>query len=202
MRSNRQRADSALNDRASAGRLDQARSGFIERFASVLTESGFPRMPARVFAALLATDAGRLTAAELVELLHVSPAAISGAVRYLVQVNLASREVEPGSRREHYRVHSEIWYEAMASKDQVLERCERGLREGLAVVGRDTPAGARIAETLEFYEFLQKEMRGLLEKWRERRAEFRKRSALPRTAIGSTHKRPNRQSRSDLEAAG
>ena len=28
---------------------------FVERFASVLVESGVPRMPARVFAALLAT---------------------------------------------------------------------------------------------------------------------------------------------------
>ena len=34
---------------------------FIERFASVLVESGVPRMPARVFAALLADDSGRLT---------------------------------------------------------------------------------------------------------------------------------------------
>ena len=114
---------------------DKGRAGFIERFASVLTESGFPRMPARVFAALLATDSGRLTAAELAGLLHVSPAAISGAVSYLVQVNLASREAEPGSRREHYRVHNETWYEAIASKDQVLDRCERSLREGIEVVG-------------------------------------------------------------------
>ena len=149
----------------------QARSGFVERFASVLTESGFPRMPARVFAALLATDSGRLTVAELVQMLHVSPAAISGAVRYLVQVNLASREVEPGSRRERYRVQSEIWYEAMARKDQVLERCERSLREGIEVVGRETPAGARIAKTLEFFEFLQLEMPALLERWRARKAD-------------------------------
>ena len=148
-----------------------ARSGFVERFASVLTESGFPRMPARVFAALLATDSGRLTVAELVHLLHVSPAAISGAVRYLAQVNLASREVEPGSRRERYRVQSEIWYEAMARKDQVLERCERSLREGIEVIGRTTPAGARIAETLEFFEFIQTELPAMLERWRARKAD-------------------------------
>lgn len=128
-------------------------------------------MPARVFAALLATDSGRLTVAELVQILHVSPAAISGAVRYLVQVNLASREVEPGSRRERYRVQSEIWYEAMARKDQVLERCERTLREGLEVIGRTTPAGARIAETLEFFEFIQTELPAMLERWRARKAE-------------------------------
>jgi DNA-binding transcriptional regulator GbsR (MarR family) len=147
------------------------RSGFVERFASALTESGFPRMPARVFAALLATDSGRQTVAELVHLLHVSPAAISGAVRYLVQVNLASREVEPGSRRERYRVQSEIWYEAMARKDQVLERCERSLREGIGVIGRETPAGTRIAETLEFFEFIQTELPAMLERWRARKAD-------------------------------
>jgi predicted transcriptional regulator len=150
---------------------DKSRAGFIERFASVLTQSGFPRMPARVFAALLATDSGRLTAAELAGLLHVSPAAISGAVSYLVQVNLASREAEPGSRREHYRVHNETWYEAIASKDQVLARCERSLREGIDVVGRDTAAGARIAETLAFFEFIQTELPAMLERWRLRKAE-------------------------------
>jgi DNA-binding transcriptional regulator GbsR (MarR family) len=157
---------------AAAKHDDNARSGFIERFASVLTESGFPRMPARVFAALLATDSGRLTAAELAQLLHVSPAAISGAVRYLVQISLASREVEPGSRREHYRVQSETWYEAMARKDQVLERCERSLRDGLEVVGRDTQAGGRIAETLAFFEFMQTELPAMLERWRLRKAEL------------------------------
>ncbi len=161
----------ALNDSVSTARSrlasdDKARAGFIERFASVLTQSGFPRMPARVFAALLATDSGKLSSAELAKLLHISPAAISGAVRYLVQVNLASREAEPGSRREHYRVHSEVWYEAIGRKDQVLERCERSLREGIEVVGRDSPAGARIAETLAFFEFLQKELPALMEKWR------------------------------------
>ena len=71
---------------------------FIERFAAVLEESGVPRMPARVFVALLAEDSGSLTAAQLAQRLQVSPAAISGAVRYLTQVSLVGREREPGSR--------------------------------------------------------------------------------------------------------
>ncbi|MGH7247485.1 MAG: GbsR/MarR family transcriptional regulator [Pseudomonadota bacterium] len=149
---------------------DGARAAFVERFAAALAASGFPRMPARVFAALLATDSGCLTAAELTAVLDVSPAAISGAMRYLAQVNLASREAAPGSRREHYRVHSEVWYEAIARKDDVLDRCERVLREGVEVVGRGTGAGARIAETLAFFEFMQKELPAMLTKWRARKA--------------------------------
>ena len=75
------------------------------------------RMPARVFAALLASDAGALTSAELGEQLRISPAAVSGAVRYLAQRTWSRREREPGSRRDRYRVHSDQWYEALTNRD-------------------------------------------------------------------------------------
>jgi DNA-binding transcriptional regulator GbsR (MarR family) len=155
---------------SNARRDHQALARFIERLASAMTEGGFPRMPARVFAALLATDSGRLTAAELAQLLRVSPAAISGAVRYLIPLNLVSREREPGSRRDCYRVHDDVWYEAIARRDQVLARWERSLREGLELLSRDTPAGARMAETLAFFEFLKRELPLLLQRWRELKA--------------------------------
>ena len=87
----------------------QAVSRFVERFAMTLEESGVPRMPARVFVTLLATDSGALTAAELAERLQVSPAAILGAVRYLIQVDLITRERDPGSRRDRYQVFDDAW---------------------------------------------------------------------------------------------
>jgi predicted transcriptional regulator len=156
---------------------------FIERFAVALTEAGFPRMPARVFAGLLATDSGRLTAADLADLLQVSPAAISGAVRYLAQVNLAGREREPGSRRDYYQVHDDVWYEAVARRDQVLARWERSLREGIEVLGRDTPAGGRMVETLAFFEFLQKELPPLLKRWRDHKLRLKLNRSNPAIAV-------------------
>src|ERR1044072_4994777 len=54
---------------------------FVERFALMLVESGIPRMPARVFGALLIAEDGKRTAGELAEQLRVRPAAISGAAR-------------------------------------------------------------------------------------------------------------------------
>ena len=158
-----------MASRASSTRDSDVVSQFVEKFAAVLTESGFPRMPARLFAALLASDSGTMTAPELAGLLRISPAAISGAVRYLTQVNLVSREHAPGSRREHYRVHSDVWYEAMARRDRVLSRCEQSLRDGIELLGRNTGAGARMAETLAFFEFIQAELHSLLARWRERK---------------------------------
>src|SRR5256885_1108722 len=46
-----------------------------------MVEAGMPRIASRIFVALVATDSGRLTAAELAEQLPASPAAISGGAR-------------------------------------------------------------------------------------------------------------------------
>ncbi|MGW4285507.1 GbsR/MarR family transcriptional regulator [Streptomyces sp. NPDC004673] len=151
------------------GRDPESVSRFVERFAAQLVEAGMPRMPARVFAALLASDAGTLTSAELGELLRISPAAVSGAVRYLSQVHLVSREREPGSRRERYRVHSDQWYEALTSREAIIKRWEEALREGITSLGPETPAGRRLTDTLEFFEFIEKDLAGIMERWRAHR---------------------------------
>ncbi|MEV6795168.1 MarR family transcriptional regulator [Streptomyces sp. NPDC051320] len=151
-----------------AGR-EAAVDRFIERFAAQLVEAGMQRMPSRIFAALLASDTGALTSAELGERLQISPAAVSGAVRYLTQVNMVTREREPGSRRDRFRVHSNQWYEALTSRDMVLKRWESALREGVASLGTESPAGRRLAETLAFFEFLDGELAALMERWRVHR---------------------------------
>ncbi|MGP3687028.1 GbsR/MarR family transcriptional regulator [Streptomyces sp. IBSNAI002] len=151
---------------AMAVRDGEAVSRFVERFGAQLTEAGMPRMAARVFAQLLASDSAALTSAELGEALRISPAAVSGAVAYLAQVNMVSREREPGSRRDLYVLHNELWYETFTRRDQVLTLWEKTLREGAAGLGADTPAGARVAETAAFFEFMQGELLGLLDRWR------------------------------------
>ena len=72
---------------------------FIERFALVLAAAGMQRMAARAFAALLVSEDGSLTAQEFAELLQVSPAAVSGSVRYLENARMVRRARRPGSAR-------------------------------------------------------------------------------------------------------
>jgi predicted transcriptional regulator len=148
-------------------------SRFIERFALVLSSAGFARMPARVFTGLLATDSGRLTATELAELLSVSPAAISGAVRYLEQVNLVVRERDRGTRRDHYRVRDDSWYEAALSRERLLTHWADALRDGADALGPATDAGVRLTESVAFFEFMREETPALLARWQTRRAALR-----------------------------
>ncbi|MDN0198237.1 MarR family transcriptional regulator [Streptomyces sp. S.PNR 29] len=158
-----------MREPESVERDPESVSRFVENFAAQLVEAGVPRMPARVFAALLASDSGTLTSAELGERLRISPAAVSGAVRYLAQVHLVSREREPGSRRERYRVHSDQWYEAITNREAIIKRWEDALREGVTSLGAETPAGRRLAETLAFFEFIEKDVAEMMERWRVHR---------------------------------
>ncbi|MER5887086.1 MarR family transcriptional regulator [Streptomyces sp. NPDC001941] len=152
---------------ASAAAPDpEDRSRFVERFAGELTEAGMQRMAARVFAALFASETASMTSAELSGQLQVSPAAVSGAIRYLTQVSMVSRERDPGTRRERYVLHDELWYETFTSRDQVLVRWEKVLKDGARALGEDSRAGVRAAETAEFFEFLQAELLGLMDRWR------------------------------------
>jgi len=153
-----------------AVRDQQAVRPFIERFASVLVEAGVPPMPARVFSALLVTDSGRLTAAELGELLGASPAAISGAVRYLEQVGMIGRQREPGSRRDVYLLRNDLWYEISLGRDQLLAHWANAARDGAEILGPDTPAGRRLADSHDFFVFLRQELPVLLERWRAHKA--------------------------------
>jgi predicted transcriptional regulator len=146
---------------------------FVERFASAMVTAGMPRMPSRVLAALLATDAGRLTATELGEQLEVSPAAVSGAVRYLAQVGMITTERAAGSRRDHYRIRDNAWYDVVLRRERLVLFWMDCLREGIEEVGAGTPAGARMAETLAFFEFLRVEMEPMMERWKAVRDELR-----------------------------
>jgi DNA-binding transcriptional regulator GbsR (MarR family) len=145
---------------------------FIERFAADMVEAGMQRMPARIFGALLSSETGRLTAAELSDILQVSPAAISGAVRYLTQVHMIRRERQPGSRRDQFVVDSDIWYETLLDRDVIVGRWRQSVREGVEAVGPDTPAGERLAMTLAFFDFIGEEMTDFRARWQKRKTEL------------------------------
>ena len=150
----------------------QAVGQFVERFGGILADAGMPRMPARILAALLTTDSGRLTAAEIADLLQISPAAVSGAVRYLTTIQIVSREREPGSRRDIYRMRDNVWYEATFRRDQMLQVIDEVLTEGVETLGEETEAGARLDETREFFRFCHIEIGNLLDRWRTHREKW------------------------------
>ena len=148
-------------------RNEEAVGKFVDRFASDLSDNGFPRMPARVLSVLLVSESGQMTAAELADALQVSPAAISGAVRYLVLIHFVTRAREAGSRRDVVRVSEHNWMQATLNQDQVYARLEATLSEGVAVLGSQTAAGTRVEETRDFFAYLRRELPLILQRWQQ-----------------------------------
>ena len=72
------------------------------------------------------------------------------------------------------------WYEVTLRRERLLARWLDDARVGMEVLGSDTPAGARMAETAEFLEFLLEELPGLLERWRQHLARTGKAPAAGR----------------------
>ena len=142
---------------------------FVERASSELAAQGFPRMPARVLMALTATDDGKATSEELVARLKASPAAISGAVKYLGVVGFVRNTTIPGTRRHVYSLGDTPWYASSFTRTQIYTQLANSLLapiEGLP----DSPARRRIEEVADFYRFMQERLPSLLEEWEERQA--------------------------------
>lgn len=147
-------------------RDDEAVDRFVEHLALTLSDLGFPRMPGRVLAVMMAADEDSLSAAQLADRLDVSPAAISGAVRYLLQLELLARVPVRGARSHHYRLPNDVWYESSVNRRGMIKSVVDVAAEGVvALGGPTTPSGRRVADMGDFYRFLESEMDGLFAKW-------------------------------------
>src|SRR4051794_23612979 len=113
--------------------MPDAHRDAVERIGAALTAAGLARLPARVFAVLLVDDDGRMTSAELVEALAISPAAVSGAVRVLEQLGWTRRERERGTRRDVYVVDDDAWRSALLQGDRTYEAIEVAFAAAAAV---------------------------------------------------------------------
>ncbi|SCG40809.1 GbsR/MarR family transcriptional regulator [Micromonospora coxensis] len=147
-----------------------ATSDPAERLALVLTEGGLQRMTARVLAALLFTEQETMTAGEIADALTISSGSVSTALRSLTGIGLIERVPAPGSRREHFRIREGAWATLMSNQNAVVTVMRDAAEQGIAATGPDSPAGRRLAEMRDFYDYLWREMPALIDRWRADRA--------------------------------
>ena len=140
----------------------------VERLGQTLETMGLPRMPARVFAFILADDESAYTAADLARGLDVSPAAISGAVRYLSDTHLIVRERNPAGRGDLFRARDgDIWGTIQAARRPVLDVIIESVQEAVDLLPEGSPGRERVEETRDYFRFVQEDAFGLDRRWRE-----------------------------------
>ncbi|MFE5580487.1 helix-turn-helix domain-containing protein [Kitasatospora sp. NPDC056531] len=148
------------------GRDAEAVREYEEMFASVFIQSGLPKMTARVLACFFTTDAGSLTASELVQRLQISPASVSKAIAFLESQSLVRRERDD-RRRERYVVDDDVWYQSMMSTARANAQFVQIARQGAGVLGPATPAGTRLENVARFMDFVSESIARAAEQARE-----------------------------------
>lgn len=135
------------------GRDPEAVREYEEAFTTVLMGSGLPKMEARVLVCLYTTDAGSLTASELVQRLQVSPASISKAIASLEKYTLVRRERDE-RRRERYVVDNDLYYQSMMASARDIASQVEVARQGVGVLGPGTPAAIRLENIARYLDFV------------------------------------------------
>ncbi|MEV8609439.1 helix-turn-helix domain-containing protein [Amycolatopsis sp. NPDC051373] len=148
------------------GRDAEAVREYEETFTVLLMQSGLPRMAARVLTCLYISDDGSVTAAELVRHLRVSPASVSKAVSLLDGLGLLSRERDE-RRRERYVADNDVWYQSVLAGARANAQLAETARQGVAILGRDTPAAARLENIARFVDFVGESIARAAEQARE-----------------------------------
>jgi predicted transcriptional regulator len=166
-RRSRRRKQTPPPDIALAGRDRDVVLGFQQWVADQMIQPGLPRMPARVLACLLATDAGSLTATDLVAWLQVSPASVSKAINYLEQLDFVTRVPDAGSRRQRYVIDQDVWYRSWSRIARSYTMWADIARQGVETLGAATPAGVRMLQMAQFFEILGRFNDQAIEQWRK-----------------------------------
>ncbi|MFC9249728.1 helix-turn-helix domain-containing protein [Streptomyces sp. NPDC057136] len=135
------------------GRDAEAVREYEETLTTVFMQSGIAKMMARVMACLCISDAGSLTASELVQRLQVSPASISKAITFLDGQGLVRRERDE-RRREHYVVDNDVWYQSMMASARAAAQIVETARQGVSILGPGTPAAVRLESIARFLDFV------------------------------------------------
>ncbi|AYC40925.1 MULTISPECIES: helix-turn-helix domain-containing protein [Streptomyces] len=148
------------------GRDAEAVRAYEETLTTVFMQSGTPKMMARVMASLTLSDAGSLTAADLVRRLQVSPASVSKAVAFLEGQGMVRRERDE-RRRERYVVDDEIMYEAMMASARSTAQVAETARQGVPVLGSGTPAATRLENMARFLDFISESIARAADQARE-----------------------------------
>jgi hypothetical protein len=148
------------------GRDAEAVREYEEIFTTIFMQSGLSKMTARVLVCLYTTDAGSLTAAELVQRLQVSPASVSKAVAFLESQGLIRRERDE-RRRERYLVDDDVMYQSTMASARAAAHLAETARQGVTVLGSGTAAAGRLENIARFADFISESIARAADQARE-----------------------------------
>jgi DNA-binding transcriptional regulator GbsR (MarR family) len=139
---------------------------FVEQTGILFEEMGVPRMAGRIVGRLLIAEPPIQSSAQLMRYLRASKGSISTMTRLLIQLGLLERVGVPGERIDHFQLRPDGWerltLERVRRTTDIRGLMERGLE--LRVASKPE-VHRRMLEVRDFFGFVERELRVLLEQY-------------------------------------
>jgi DNA-binding transcriptional regulator GbsR (MarR family) len=144
---------------------------YVEEVGLSFQSFGLPRMMGRVLGWLLVADPPSQTFGDIAAVLGASKGSVSSATRALIDASLIERVSIPGQRRDIYRIREGGWAEIIHQRMQGFARMRLLARRGLELLEGASPERTRNLEEMHsLYEFLEREMPAIIDRWQAERA--------------------------------
>jgi DNA-binding transcriptional regulator GbsR (MarR family) len=150
---------------------------FVERIGLYFEQYGLPRIGGRITGLLLVAHRP-LSLDDIAAALSVSRASVSTNVRLCITFGFAERVSLPGDRRDYCQFPEHGWERMLHINIEAVKALRALAERGLdAVTPDDAVVHDRLEEMLEFVDVVLDDSYAMLERWRSRRQERRKKRA-------------------------
>ena len=123
-----------------------------------------------------------MSSSQLAEFLGISAGSVSTATRELIRPGLALRFSLPGQRQDYFRAtFGANMPQFLRSRMELNRRWEQLIGRGVGLArGKDPAVRQQLEEIREFYEFLEAEYAGIIQRWEQRRRARRRQESSDR----------------------
>ena len=146
--------------------LTEKQKEVVEKIGINYEGAGMQPAAARVMGLLYVADRPELTFDEIIDCLKISKSAASNAINLLLQTGQIEYITFSGDRKRYFRLKISNWREGFAKKIETMTDFSKLLRQALEVRNPETQEyNASIEELVNFLDFVNQELPGLLQKW-------------------------------------
>src|SRR5205085_8932348 len=131
---------------------------YVDETGLLLESAGLPRIAGQVLGWLQVCEPGTQSLADIATVLRVSRASVSTSTRLLEHVGILERTIQPGDRRDYYRLCRDAWHRFMQTRIDTMRRLRRNADHGLRVLEGESPERReRLQRMRRLYAFLEHE---------------------------------------------
>lgn len=145
-------------------RLDAWLSDITDHFV----QRGWPPITARTLTWLMVCDPPEQSPGQIAEAVQASRGSLTSTLRVLTTAGLVRAVSRRGDRSTYYRVADDAWGSSWNQQLAGLKAFADLAREGMDILGADSPRAARVRGAYELYTFLVEEAGPLWRRWQER----------------------------------